>query len=178
MHGPRRAAVCLVLVAVTVIQAAAQARDGWPAADGTAEQPPPPPFQTPDGSKKPVRRLDIFSPKPKPLNLHGTIETPEDLETIGGEVVEDSDSPRWAVRGHTYGVDVTSDGRPSWKGPVTGVGMQEGQRHFLKKVSEGVEAAQTSGAGGDEWQGSATMNEGEVSMSGGSGGQHLFKPLM
>lgn len=166
MHGPRRAAVCLVLVAVAVTQAAAQARDGWPAADGTAEQPPPLLFQPPDGSKKPVRRPDIFSPKTKPLNFHGTIETSEDLETIGGRLVEEPDGVRWAVREHTYGVDVTSDGRPPLRGPVTGAGMQEGQRHFLKKNSDGVEAAQTSGAGGDEWQGSATMNgpgEGELS---------------
>lgn len=173
MHGPRRAAVCLVLMAAAVTQAAAQARDGWPAADGTAEQPPPPLFQAPDGLKKPTHRLDISSPKTKPLNFHRRIETPEDLKSIGGKVVEEPDGLRWDVRGHTYGVDVTSDGRPPWRAPVTGVGMQEGQRHFLQEVSDGVEAAQTSGTGGDEWQGSATMNVpggGEVSMNG----HHLF----
>lgn len=176
MHGPRRAAVSLVLVAVVVTHAAAQARDGLPATDGTAEQPPPQPFQTLDGSKKPLRRQDIFTPKTKPLNLQ---ETPVDLETIGDKVVEQPDGPRWDIRGRTYAIEVTPGGRPLRKGRVTGVDLQGGQRQFIKQVSDGVEAAQTIWDGGYGFQGSATMEgpgEGEVSMiGGGDGHNHFFK---
>lgn len=192
MHAPRLPVLCAVMLVVAVAQAAAQAGDGWQAPD----QPPPPSFLPPGVPKKFLSkgvpepaRFDIPKEKTKPLQLYGPAETPENVENIGGEVVQEPDGRLWEVHGHAYNLEEPSGGELGGTGRVNGhagnagkvwqgIGTKEEQRHFVGEVSDGVEAAEMSGVGGDERQGSIPETgpgEDKVSVDSGNGRQHLFK---